>query len=316
MARIDNLEDVYAELKKMRSDINKLGTANPLASSSLTHGRLRIGGDAILLVDSSGGLVVHGSINGDGTITWSGAFTLSGTTNLTGPTNLTGTTKLTGDTTQQGPFHVQGTTDLTGNLQVNSPGKITVAGGASPAVLADGSLTFGTGAKLEADGAGARLISGGSGPRLYVFPTAIGIQYDPTHFVQVTGGGVTVKGGLSTDTLSTSSSKQFAIPHPTKPGMTLRHGSTESPVSGIEYWGDETLADDGRTEVQLPDYFEALAKVENRAVFVTGRGFAADWTDIENGTFVVRGEPGGRFSWQVKAERRWADFETEDATAE
>lgn len=126
MGRIDNLADVWAEMKKLQANVAKLGAANPLASSSLTHGRLRIGGDAILLVDSSGGLVVHGSINGDGTITWSGVF------------KLTGTTSFEGDTTQKGPFHVQGNSDFTGtvsinglatllkNLNVTGGGKITV----------------------------------------------------------------------------------------------------------------------------------------------------------------------------------------------
>lgn len=315
---IDNLADPRAELKAMRRSANVQGTASPGGNTSVSEGAFEI--------RSNEGLIVSGSAKVSGTLAVTGTETVAGTLIVTGTERVDGTLRVTGhfivdgDQTVNGPlvvagtFTITGATTLTGNLTVNSPGKITVAGGASPAVLADGSLTFGTGAKLEADGAGARLISGSAGPRVYVFPTAIGVQYDPTHFVQVTGGGVTVKGGLSTDTLSTSSSKQFAIPHPTKPGMTLRHGSTESPVSGIEYWGDTHLDGHGRCEIALPDYFEALAKIENRAVFVTGRGFAADWTDIDDGVFVVTGEPAGRFSWQVKAERRWADFETEDAT--
>lgn len=314
----DNLADAFAEFRRLKDQVSKLASANPIGFSALTHGRLRIGGDAVLLVDSSGGLVVHGSINGDGTITWTGAFTLSGAT------KLQGTTRFEGDTTQVGPLHIQGATDITGaltinglvtllqNLQVNAPGKITIAGGTSPAVLADGSLTFGTGAKLEADGAGARLISG-TGPRLYVFPTSIGIQYDPTHGVQSTSSGTTVTGNLAVtgSLLVSGTPKSFIMDHPIRDGWLLQHASTESPVSGVEYWGDETIGDDGATTVELPAYFEALTSQEGRAVLVTGRGFAPDWTDIDDGSFTVTGEPGRRFSWLVKAARADAGFEAE-----
>ena len=44
MSGIDNLDDIYAELRRMQDEIAKLGTANPLQSSSITTGRLRIGG--------------------------------------------------------------------------------------------------------------------------------------------------------------------------------------------------------------------------------------------------------------------------------
>ena len=138
MGGIDNLADVYAELRKLQRDVATLGTTNPLQSSSLTTGRLRIGGTAILLVDSSGGLVVHGSINGDGTITWTGVF------------ELQGTTRFKGDTTQMGALHVQGPVDATGSFDISGPlrvlGTAEISGAAtlkSNLVVSTGRITIG-----------------------------------------------------------------------------------------------------------------------------------------------------------------------------
>lgn len=64
--------------------ISDLETATPLRNASVTAGRVRIGGTAVLLVDSSGGVVIHGSLNGDGTITWTGPFNLTGTETVNG----------------------------------------------------------------------------------------------------------------------------------------------------------------------------------------------------------------------------------------
>lgn len=160
MGRIDYLDEPYGPFNELDARVRKLETANPIGSSSMTKGQLRIGGSGVLLVDSSGGLVVHGSINGDGTITWSGTFTLSGLT------KLLGTTSFEGDTTQKGPFHVQGNSDFTGtvlingdatllkNLLVNDPGKITI----------DGSVPMVMG-KLASGAAGIRW--GAAYPQLY-----------------------------------------------------------------------------------------------------------------------------------------------------
>lgn len=115
------------------------------------------------------------------------------------------------------------------------------------------------------------------------------------------GGNFSVSGG----------SKLFHMEHPSKLGHALQHAATESPVSGIEYWGEVTLDAAGRAVIELPDYFEALAKERNRAVLVTGRNGAVDWTDVEGNSFTVTGAPGQRAAWLVKAERHSADFEVE-----
>lgn len=122
-------------------------------------------------------------------------------------------------------------------------------------------------------------------------------------------GAVTVRGSFYV-----SGSKNFRMPHPDKPGMDLLHGVTESPVSGIEYWGDATIDADGTALVVLPDYFESLAKSRNRAVYAAGNGAAVQWGPIIDGAFTVTGEPGVTFSWLVKAERFGGDFDIEQPT--
>ena len=133
------------------------------------------------------------------------------------------------------------------------------------------------------------------------------MQSDTNHYVYVTNSAaVYINGGLSV-----SGTKNFVMDHPTKPGMELLHASTESPVSGIEYWGTETLDASGSATVTLPDYFEALAKPDGRVNLVWANGVALEWTAIASGAFTVTGPAGTSFSWLVKAERYGGDFEVE-----
>jgi hypothetical protein len=126
MGLLDDLNG--SEVDRIWSAIHELQTADPLGASSITKGRLRIGGTAIMLVDSSGGLVVHGTISGDGTITWSGAFnlggieTITGILNVVGPWNFSGTGGITGNVSSTGAW------TQTGTYTVNPGGQIIVAG--------------------------------------------------------------------------------------------------------------------------------------------------------------------------------------------
>jgi hypothetical protein len=150
-------------------------------------------------------------------------------------------------------------------------------------------------------------------------------SYDPSNdsvYVTSTPGNIVLSGGdvgVFTNGLLTAnggvsaSVKAFRIPHPTKPGMDLVHGCTESHVNGVEYWGTVETDASGRALVELPDYFEALAKVEGRTVILTpvGQPFAAGAGEIEDGAFTVYGEPGRKVGWLVKAARGGYDFEVE-----
>ena len=110
--RTDNTKD--NEIAALVRRIEKLERQAPSGFTSITRGQFRIGGTAVLLVDSSGGVIIHGQLNGDGTITWTGTLTNNGQTNLNGPTAINGT------------LDVSGVTNLLANLIVGAGGKITV----------------------------------------------------------------------------------------------------------------------------------------------------------------------------------------------
>lgn len=115
------------------------------------------------------------------------------------------------------------------------------------------------------------------------------------------------------DGLEVDGTKLFRSDHPTKPGHVLRHGATESPVSGVEYWGRGILSAAGTVTLALPEYFEVLCKPDERIVILTPVTdpvpLAA--SPVLDGRFTVTGPADTRFSWLVKAERYGADFPVE-----
>ncbi len=135
------------------------------------------------------------------------------------------------------------------------------------------------------------------------------------------GGGVcTEKMGLSRDgdlfltgDLYASGTKSFKIPHPLYPEeKELTHAALEGPEAGIYYRGEGQL-DNGEAVVELPSYFEALAREEGRTVTLTPK-FEGDEpvsqlaaSRVENGKFEVRAIGDGnldqKFYWEVKAVR-------------
>lgn len=239
-------------------------------------GRALFQGGGGIQIDDGGYIIINGDLTGIGDIDWSGPSIFRGTVNITGNMATSGT------------LYVAGATTLAGAVTMNND------------------LTMGTGRIVAGP---VRIDRAGSyGGRVY--STSI-LVLEAGNAVLI-NNDCDIRGILLTDGLDVDGPKNFRISHPTKPGYWLRHGSTESPVSGIEYWGDDVLDADGQLVVELPEYFEKLAKPEGRVAFATGRGFAADWTDIEDGKFTITGKPGGRFSWQVKAERIGGDFLLEE----
>ena len=121
-----------------------------------------------------------------------------------------------------------------------------------------------------------------------------------------TSSGTTIFGGLSV-----SGSKSFVMDHPTKPGKELLHGATESPVSGVEYWGSGALDSSGEGSFDLPEYFGALIKDGSETVAVYGNGAVVAWGPVIGNSVAVSGPAGAEFSWLVKAERVGGDFPVE-----
>jgi hypothetical protein len=159
---------------------------------------------------------------------------------------------------------------------------------------------------VSADDDGEVTMSTGRGQYIRSAPGGAIILHTANIWLQTNGSGTSINGGLQV-----YGTKNFVMEHPTKPGLELLHGATESPVSGIEYWGAGTVGAGGEGIIELPEYFEALAKPDGRVAFVTPRGSAVDWTDVIDGKVTVYGTPGTKYSWLVKAERFGGDFDVE-----
>lgn len=284
MSRIDNLDD--DELAELLRRVAALEKASPLSNTSVERGRLRMYDGSELLIEDS-------NLTISGIATVDGQFVGTGTFHWTGPADL------------------EGSVGVKGNMTVSGGGKIVVSG-SDPLTLGliGGLPALGFTNAVVAGVAGGLRVTGGNA-LLQVSGSAVAITIDGVGRATVSPSGLGVTGDFNA-----SGAKMFRMPHPLKEGWQIQHGSTESPVSGTEYWGEATVDESGETAVMLPDYFETLNKQQGRAVLVTGRGFAADWTDIVDGAFTVTGPAGKRFSWLVKAERFGGDFVVESLAEE
>ena len=113
-------------------------------------------------------------------------------------------------------------------------------------------ITIGNGGYTLTDDGGTSFIDGGHTGRLYI------------NFHAQTGGDVQVWGNF----LVNNGTKSFAVPHPLLADKDLIHSCIEGPENGVYYRG-EVVTKDGLTEVELPDYFEALTYGEDRSVIFT-----------------------------------------------
>jgi len=261
------------ELARLKARISALENATPLSNTSVERGRLR-------MYDGSELLIQNGNLTVSGTATITGALNGSGTVTWTGTSNL------------NGPVNIAGLATLNNNL-----------------VLGTGTIKAGTITIDKLGAYGGRIVSSNSlfleapaGQAIIVSPY-LGVA-GPSNFQ----GNVDVTGNHTV-----SGTKSFRMDHPTKPGYWIQHGSTESPISGTEYTGTGTFDASGECLVTLPDYFEAVNKLENRTVHLTaiGRPFMVGVDRVVGGKFTAYGNAGREFDWVVKAERFGGDFEVE-----
>lgn len=247
-----------------------------------------------------GGLSVTGTQTVSGRLEGSGVFDWTGPLFLRGNTGITGILQVTGATTLAGNLNVTGLTTLNADVTLNQD--LTLG--------ASGQITAGT-VRINRFGSyGGQIVSTGSVLYLNAGSSIlVGAEYLSTNKIEATD--------IKCFNLDTLGSKNFRMPHPTKPQHWLRHGATESPVSGTEYAGRTTIGDDGSAEVELPEYFEALNKPENRTVQITpvGRPFQVGADEVREGKVTVYGEPGRDVFWLVKAERFGGDFPLEEPMA-
>ena len=187
--------------------------------------------------------------------------------------------------------------------------------------LANGHILIGarTGAIL-----GAQPSISTDNTNLYVGPMNNGVTYfnfdnqgNGVVFCDGLGGGTRAgsvdKAGLATfKSLAVSGSKSFVITHPLDETKDLYHACLEGPENGVYYRG-EVVTVDGKAEVTLPDYFEALTFPDDRSVLLTvivdddnpvfGGQVAAG--RIRDAKFKVYStDPTATIAWEVKAVRR------------
>jgi cytoskeletal protein CcmA (bactofilin family) len=158
-------------------------------------------------LDVTGTQTVSGLLSGSGELRWSGVMNITGSQHVTGPTVFDGSLRVNGPIDVYGTWkligngQIQGNVVVTGNVDVNSPGRIRINGGSSPATLEDGRLSFGTGGVVEADvtNGGVRLNVGVN--RVYVGTGAVAIQRGGVSII-LSGSGITMTGVSDIDSAS------------------------------------------------------------------------------------------------------------------
>ncbi len=141
------------------------------------------------------------------------------------------------------------------------------------------------------------------------FDSYVGIGTSPSYSYRLdVSGNTNIQGTLYAYT------KNFMIDHPLDPeNKKLVHSSLEGPEVGVYYRGESQL-ENGKAEVVLPNYFEALTRKENRTVLLTPKFDSFDEpvsqlaaSAVENGKFKVKAtdsqNPNQKFYWEVKAVR-------------
>jgi hypothetical protein len=209
----------------------------------------------------------------------------------------------------RGTFSLGGVDGTIASFAGNSGIAMQAAGGTVYSG-ANAYLQSSTGAIVQASENGeAKIVA--SGGQYFKAGAALTMLWDPYIWIQTNGSGTSIYGGLSV-----SGAKNFVMEHPLDPAMELLHGATESPVSGVEYWGCGTVGADGTDVFHLPDYYAALVKDENQCVAVYGNGAVVGWGAIIDNSVTVTGPAGTQYSWLVKAERIGGDFIAERPKAQ
>ena len=113
--------------------------------------------------------------------------------------------------------------------------------------------------------------------------------------------------------ITTGSVKTFVIDHPLDQDKYLIHATLEGPEGAVYYRGTARL-NNGKAQVQLPAFFEALTRADGRTILLTNvDGFdplavlTQDGAQIKDGGFIVGSsnkESTQVFDWEVKAIRK------------
>jgi hypothetical protein len=157
---------------------------------------------------------------------------------------------------------------------------------------------------LHVDGRGGGGVLGTGAPGVWGVGTGSGLG-------GVFWGGVQIIGDLDVRGSVLKGGGGFRIDHPVDPETKyLNHSFVESPERATLYTGTAVTGEDGRVQVALPDYFDALnADARVQLTVVGGPARAAVEEPVSAGRFTIASDTGGvSVNWLVTAVRRdaWA----------
>lgn len=189
-----------------------LGGATTLGGNTTVSGSLNVTRSATF----GGNTVIGGQLDVSAAATFAGATKVGGTLEVTGNMATKGTLDVQGETRLRAKTTVEADLEVTGNGRIKSGPVIIDRGGT-------------WGGRIRSEGTQLDLAASNM------------ISASAPNFAAVDVGcnRITVGGLGKFGSLDVSGAKKFVMPHPNKPGWMLHHGATESPVSGIEYWGEE-----------------------------------------------------------------------------
>lgn len=152
-----NLQDLAnrtaERFEKLERTVREIATGSPLQSSSVTKGRIRVIG-GLLRIDEGGRVEIVGTLEIDGTTTVTGTF------KVTGPWSLDGDGTISGDVTISGTVALTGDMNVTGDINVTGSGRVKVGNMTLDPSSNGGSMKFGSGPEVYANGAELSLYSG------------------------------------------------------------------------------------------------------------------------------------------------------------
>lgn len=130
----------------------------------------------------------------------------------------------------------------------------------------------------------------------------VSIIAEGTEIVRVDDAGAAVTGDLDITGGLSAATKSFLIPHPSKPGFTLRHGSLEGPENGVYLRGRSS-----EICVHFPDYWSDLVDADTITVHVTpvgGGSLHVKHWDHEGFTIGYGWHRPREYTWVAFAERK------------
>jgi hypothetical protein len=315
---LDAAKITFGQMSGSRIVVNTL-SADRLAAGTITSAAIILGTNGYLWSGTGlGGATPTGTlVSEDGVILFKNGAISAWLNASTGNASFSGAISaatITGSTisgTTISGTNISGGTIIGSNIQTASSGERITLGplwgasviqqyGAAPLVMP---ATYEVGT-FGPNGGYALSISGPTGGlgesagRIYL-ETYVGAAY------------VYIVGRTHVAGTFTAGTKSFRIPHPSKQGLDLQHGSLEGPEHGVFYRG-RAKTKGKKKVVKLPAYFTALV-MSNRGVdvFVSPRDkpCAVFAGDVVDGQFMVQSSEDCEFSWVAFASRQDVEIE-------